>query len=223
MTDGSLEDGDETPWTPRRCQKHSSFLHTAHYSRDFPVSSGCLKTLAAHVVYTNRSSYPLLIKHGVLKLRMYQVCFFWVVTNDAWILDYLCNSFTRSTGVWVCMSLNVCLCGCFHIIWYVLRGFTHLSASRRICSLLCLLSSMRRSKSSSMMPKKILLAFSLKDTRHIGSRVSTIRWSIGHSSIRLHAWSTVFQRRNICLERVQWDLTIMGWILFRHHGNASPL
>ena len=49
MTDGSLEDEDVTPWTPRRCQKHSSFLCTSQYSRDFPVSSGCLIWLRLHM------------------------------------------------------------------------------------------------------------------------------------------------------------------------------
>lgn len=51
--------------------------------------------------------------------------------------------------------MRACVCVCVFLHIYVLRGFTHLSVPRRICSLLCLLSSMRRSKSSSMMPKRI--------------------------------------------------------------------
>lgn len=52
-----------------------------------------------------------------------------------------------------CLSVHVHKCVFLHICLYVLRRFTHLSESTRICSLLILLCSMRRSKSSSMMLK----------------------------------------------------------------------
>lgn len=88
----------------------------------------------------------------------------------------------------------MCACACvlLHICIYVLRGSTHLSVSRRICSLLCLLSSMRRSKSSSMMPKRFSSLSHWKTQLWNEIMCAKVSQSITHQLVcpGLHTWST---------------------------------
>lgn len=94
----------------------------------------------------------------------------------------------------MCMSLNVCLCVVSH----------NLICSQRVHSPF----SLEAHLLSPLPPQlhaavKVIIHDAQKDsphffterhTCHTGSRVGTVRQSIGHSSIRLHSWSTVFHK-----------------------------